>query len=432
MNEIIKIINKLKDTQSINEKISILKINKNIEKLRLILYYTYADNLMYGFSEKKIREALAITDKGGFNSSVTHQWNDVFSMLDELSSNNINDMLRNKVMLFLNNCKSLAEKELYIRILMKDLRCNISAKTINKAIPKLIPTWDIQQAYPREKHKLKKDEWIALSLKLNGIRGTKFKDKFKSRQNKEMLGLDHIMKDIESIPQLKGYVIDGEMVRKNTDGVSDNENFRLTTSILNSDGDKSEIEFIIFDLIPIDEFITGESKNGFKNRLEDLERLNDYILLLQLQNLRVATTFYTGIDHSRIEELLDKVDKEGKEGLMLLRDVPYKTKRHSGILKCKKFKTADCKIIGYEEGTGRLNGTLGSFVIDYKSNKVNVGSGYSDIQRKEYWANKDEYIGRVLQVKFKEESMDSKTKLISLQFPTFECIREIGKEVSYN
>ena len=47
-----------------------------------------------------------------------------------------------------------------------------SSKTINKAIKGLITTWSIQQAYPIDKAKLKDDEWIALSLKLNGVRTT--------------------------------------------------------------------------------------------------------------------------------------------------------------------------------------------------------------------------------------------------------------------
>ena len=126
------------------------------------------------------------------------------------------------------------------------------------------------------------------------------------------------------------------------------------------------------------------------------------------------------------------VTKEDKEGLMYIKNNQWKNKRHSGILKVKKFMNADCEIIGYEEGTGRLEGKLGAFVIDYKGNKVNVGSGYTDDERIEFWQHRDYYIGRILQVKFKEESKDKKTGLVSIQFPIYQCIREIGKEVSYN
>ena len=61
-----------------------------------------------------------------------------------------------------------------------------------------------------------------------------------------------------------------------------------------------------------------------------------------------------------------------------------------------------------------------------------MGSGYTDDERIEFWQHKEDYIGRILQVKFKDESKDKKTGLVSIQFPIYQCIREIGKEVSYN
>jgi len=389
--------------------------------LQKVLYYTYNEDLKYKISEKSINP----------DSSQPLAFFEIFDLLDILSKSNINDALRFEVNNFLGNFSHDLELfDLYKCMILKDLRCNISNKTISKVWKDLLPKWDVQQAYSVEKVKLKKNEWIALSLKLNGIRSTFKDDVFKSRQNKTMLGLDHVKSDIKQLKWLDNYV---EMIRKNIDGIPDNENFRLTTSILNSeDNDKSEIEFVIFDLIPREEFIKGESKLGFKARLQELLELKNDIEELDLKNIRTAPMYYQGTDHSMIDSLLDKVDSLGYEGLMLLRDMPYKTKRHNGILKCKKFKTADCGIIGYEEGTGRLKGTLGSFIIDYKGNSVNVGSGYSDEQREAFWNNREEYIGRVLEVKFKEESQDSKTKLISLQFPTFVCIREQGKEISYN
>lgn len=82
------------------------------------------------------------------------------------------------------------------------------------------------------------------------------------------------------------------------------------------------------------------------------------------------------------------------------------------------------------EGDGKYVGVLGSIVVDYKGNTVNVGSGFTDEQRKEYWAIKDELIGRIAQVKYKEVSKNKDTGLESLQFPVFEMLRE-KDEVSY-
>lgn len=425
MQEVINIIKQLQNTSSRKGKEDILKQNKDNELLKKVLKYTYSGNLQYGFSEGKLRDLL-----NNFNTPRQVTWGNGFDMLDTLATNNINDALRINVLTFLYN-KPKEEQELWIQIITKDLRCNMTEKTINKVIKGLIDTWEIQQANSIYKVKLKKDEWIALSLKLNGIRGTYFKNGFKTRQNKEMLGFNHIIKDIKSIDWLKDYVIDGEMIRKNVDHVSDNENFRLTTSIINSDApEKPEIQQVIFDLIPIDEFIKGESSKGFKDRLVLLNKLKEDINKLGLKNITIAPTYYTGTDHSKIEEILDKVDAKGYEGLMCLRDVPYKTKRHNGILKCKKFKEGDFRITGFEEGKGKLKGTLGSLIIEFKGNTVGV-SGYTDEMRNEFWNNQDKYLGKIITVKYKEESKDKTTGLPSLQFPTFVMLRPDKDEPNY-
>ena len=436
MDRVIEIIKEIEETSSTNNKLSILKRESANELFKKVLYFTFSDHLQYGFSEKKLRELLVISqfeELIDINQRTNRPaWDDIFCMLDVLSTSNINSSLRSKVAAFLLS-QSEEHRELYIKMLTKDLRCNISAKSINKAIKGLIKVWNIQQAYAIEKVKLKKDEWIALSLKLNGIRSTVMNEEFRSRQNKVMNGLNHIMDDLKKLDIIDDFVIDGEMVRKNIDGVPDNENFRLTASILNSDSsDKSKIEYVIFDIVPKNEFVEGESKLGFKDRLEQLDELKEKIVKLELSNLRIAPTYYTGTDHSKIETLLTKVDSEGYEGLMCIRNMHYKAKRNNGILKCKVFKTCDIAMVGFEEGEGRLKGTLGAIVVSYKDNVVNVGSGYTDAERKDIWENKDTLIGRIVEVRFKEETSDSKTGLKSLQFPTFCSIREIGKEISYN
>ena len=63
---------------------------------------------------------------------------------------------------------------------------------------------------------------------------------------------------------------------------------------------------------------------------------------------------------------------------------------------------------------------------------MNVGSGFTDEERRYYWDNQDEIIGRVIEVKFKEITVDKKTGLESLQFPVYVQRREMGKEPSYN
>ena len=154
-------------------------------------------------------------------------------------------------------------------------------------------------------------------------------------------------------------------------------------------------------------------------------------LLQEDDHVKVLPVLYMGTDQSKIPKLLEQMVKEDKEGLMVNLDVPYKRKRHNGILKVKRFYTMDLPIIECEEGSGRLSGTLGAFVLDYKGNPVRVGSGFSDEQRASFWSCRENLHGVLCEVKYKEISSDKSTGAESLQFPIFVSLRTDKSEVSY-
>ena len=89
-----------------------------------------------------------------------------------------------------------------------------------------------------------------------------------------------------------------------------------------------------------------------------------------------------------IDYWLEYAETHNMEGAMLNKIVPYYCKRHTGLIKIKAFKHSDLRIIGYEEGTNKYKEMLGAIIVDYKGNEVNVGSGFTDEQRKEFWENK--------------------------------------------
>ena len=299
--------------------------------------------------------------------------------------------------------------------------------------------WEVQQAYDYRHVELPEGEWFSLSQKINGVRGTIFDGKVISRQGKEILGLDHILKDLRAlVPELDDFVLDGELVRKNPEDLSDNANFRLGAGIINSKSeDKSCIMFVIFDFLSKEQFTNGKSVLSYRDRLDFLLQLRMIIRQAGFQSISIVPTYYAGTDQSMIPFYLSKMDEMGKEGLMLNRDEPYYCKRHKGILKVKSFHTADLEIVGLEEGQGRLTGMLGAFVCKYNPcpwddpNEVRVGSGISDSQRMMFWQDREKLIGRVVEVRYKEETEDKQTGLKSLQFPIFISLREEGKEVSY-
>jgi DNA ligase-1 len=261
--------------------------------------------------------------------------------------------------------------DFYTAVITKSARLGCDIKTVNKALGfEFIPLWEVQQGYNIEKYPLKEGEWFSLSVKLNGVRGTFYDGKIFSRQGKEFIGLDHITENIRLLfREADRWVLDGELVRSNIDGLSDNENFRIGTGLLSQDdADKSLIQFIVFDVLPKSEFITGESSLTYKDRLKELHDLRDKITGMGLNNIVVVDILYSGYDASKIDFYLEKMVKEDKEGLMLNRDGKYYRKRHNGILKVKRFYTVDLRVLSVEEGSGRNAGRLGAFVVDYKGN----------------------------------------------------------------
>lgn len=319
-------------------------------------------------------------------------------------------------------------------VFTKSLKLGVDVKLVNKTYGKgFITVHEVQQGSGRDKLRLKDGELFNLTLKLNGFRATYIDGKLISRQGFEYKGFDHIIDQIKILNGEHNFVLDGELIRRNIDGLPDNENFRETASIINSDAvPKLGVDFVLFDILPLEEFSNGQSKDSYFKRRDFLEAYvqESYGLFGVNSFLNIAKEYYRGSDQSMIEYYLNIVDNLGLEGLMLSKDACYQCKRNSNLIKIKSFKHSDLRIVDVLEGDGKYAGVLGSIVVDYKGNTVNVGSGFTDEQRKEYWKIKDELIGRIAQVKYKEVSKNKDTGLESLQFPVFEMLRE-KDEVSY-
>lgn len=334
-------------------------------------------------------------------------------------------------------CKPTFDNEMaFIHgVFTKQLRLGVDAKTVNRVYGcKLIPVFDVQLAKSIDNVKIPHGEWLSISQKINGNRCVCYRGKMYSRQGKQWTGLDYIMSDLRKLGfESQVWCLDGELVYKNEEGLSDNDAFIKGTGILNSlDADKSCIKYVIFDWISNRDFDKGISQDSYKSRKDLLIELSYDIHRLGVENVEVVRFFYEGTDETKIDYWLDRATKAGMEGVMINYDVPYQCKRHSGILKAKRFYTMDLPIVGIEAGDGRLSDTLGKVYVSYSGNAVGVGTGFSDELRDEIWNNRDKYDGRIVEVKYKNVSKDKNTGLPSLQFPVFVRFRDDKTDVSYD
>ena len=424
MENVIKIFREIQSTSGKNDKQAIIARNQDDMLFKDCLVFLLDNNIITGISKAKINKNVSDITNENLN-----RFSDVMGYLKE--NNTGRDIDISTIQSFI-NIQPKEHQDFYRDMVTKSLTLGCDYKTVNKVIPNLIRKWEVQLGSPIDKCKIKNGEWFSLSQKLNGNRCSFYYDKLISRQGKEFKGLQHIIDDIKCI-EYSGYFIDGELIRKNTDGLTDGENFRCGTGVINSDVDnKDEIELVIFDLFPVCQFDSGQSTYTYENRIKYLEMLEEDIKKHNVKNIRVVRRLYQGTDQSEIDKWLQYAVDNDWEGIMLNKDDYYRCKRVTSLCKIKRFYTMDLRVVDVVEGDGRLKGTLGALVVEFKGNTVNVGSGYSDRQRTEIWNNREDIIGRIVEVKYKEITSDKNTGLESLQFPVFVQIREIGKEVSYN
>lgn len=432
IDKIKRIFDELQSTNSTKLKQGILKENEGYQNFKEILHFLLNPYIITGMSDKKINKVLNLSGIQDIN--LKYSLASFPQLLTYIENNNTGrDIDINICQVYISQFDDITMQDFIKAILTKSLKLGIDAKSVNKIYGSdFIPTWEVQLGSGLDKLKLKPNEYFYLSKKLNGNRCSHTDGMLTSRQGKEFTGFQHIIDDLNTCG-LESYFIDGELVRKNTDGVSDGENFRIGTGIINSDDtDKSSIKLVIFDVFPATELLDKQSKDTYKLRKEKLLALKEIIENKELQNIEIVEMVYEGTDKSIIDKWLEYAVENDWEGLMLNKDSSYKCKRTTDLIKVKRFYTMDLPIVACEEGAGRLQGTLGALVVDFKGNTVNVGSGFDDNTRTKLWECRDELAGRIVEVKYKEISKDKKTGLESLQFPIFVQLGEKGKCISYD
>ena len=425
-----EMVESLRKTNSVKDKKLILlkyKDNKDVEKF---LYYLYNPHLKYGVSEDKIDEIINSTINAAYENFI---FPDFYSFLIYLSISNINDNLRYQIGTALNIVEDEKIKDLMKCLLTKDLKAGLGVKTVDKVFKGLLPKHEVQLAkkYEPGKTKLKGDFFV--TEKLDGIRCTAYFEgnelKIKTRQGKDIEGLVEIEKVLmDNRIAWEDYILDGELL---SIGSNPQDVYKHTMEkVQNKNERKIGIEFRVFDIVPLVDFLDKESGAPYSFRRKILSYLKENFTIFDSEFLTMVPLLYSGQDENVILPILDKVVAEGKEGLMINLDKPYEFKRTSNLLKVKKMHSMDLEIVGFEEGTGKNKNNLGALLVDFKGNKVGVGSGLTDSLRKEIWENKEKYLGRIAEIQYFEISKD-KNGIESLRFPVLKTFREEGKEVSY-
>jgi len=320
----------------------------------------------------------------------------------------------------------------YRRILIKDMRAGFSETTVNKMVAKAnkteytVPLFECMLAHDGAKHEKKLTGKKLLEPKLDGVRvvtvinATNKTATMYSRNGKILENFPHITSAIEAnIDRFeRSLVLDGEMVSSSFQALMKQVHRK-------SDVKSEDARLMLFDIIPVSEFQRGESSMGQGRRSKLLRSMKPTFDLIGsidiIPQKEVDLDSYVG--ELEFKEYNKEAIEAGFEGIMIKTvDAPYECKRSTSWLKMKPFIEVSLEITNVEEGTGKNEGRLGAFVCsgvdDGRQITVNVGSGFSDDDRIEYWANRDTQPGQVVEVRA-DAITQNQDGTYSLRFPRF-------------
>jgi len=323
----------------------------------------------------------------------------------------------------------------YRRILIKDLRCGMSEKTVNKVAKDFpqyaVPVFTCSLAHDSANHEKKMVGKKQIEIKLDGVRVITIiqgdKVEMFSRNGKQFHNFGHIIAELEAVikdhPVPYPLVLDGEVMSANFQD--------LMKQVHRKDGNQSTDAVLhLFDTIPLGCFQAGswDKPQSFRSQItkhwvEDHADVLEHVQALDWEDVDLDTPE----GQERFVALNKQAVDGGYEGVMIKDiDAPYECKRTHAWLKAKPFIEVTLEVKDVEEGTGRNEGRLGAFVCegidDGKKISVNVGSGFTDANRDDFWDSRTSITGQLVEVRA-DAITQNQDGTYSLRFPRFKTFR---------
>lgn len=433
MNTIIHFKNFVNEINGSNSRLfkqSVLQKYKDDRIVKRYLQIAFDPFKVYGISTKKLNKIV-----GG---TVINCIESVFDFFDYLENHNTGSDADISVCQEVLNLVSSNDREAGVvleALICKDLSIGCDAKTINKEIPDLIPTFSVQLANKYfDKPQYVEGKTFSVTTKIDGGRIIALKENgqvsFFTRAGQKYEGLVDLEDEMSRLMP-DNTCLDGEITLLVRGNLSSKEAYKQTMKIVRqtTNPEKHGIKMLVFDCMTAEEFKNQYCPNDYTVRRADAELLFHQI---DFQYFELLPILYHGSDTSKITELLEEEVANGEEGIMInICDALYEFKRTNSLLKVKKMQTMDLEIVGFEEGTGRLAGTLGAILVRYKDgNVVKVGSGFSDEIRTLIWTEPSDFLGTIVEIQYFEETTNADGGK-SLRFPIFKDFRPDKTEADY-
>ena len=398
------------------------------------------------FTQNHVSEWLATTNFEPMADGSSYKVPDLIKFgynLLTLSGNNQETKLAN----FIRQCKPL-QKKWFARAILKDLRCGVQIKTMNKVFKRLdlipIKKFALQlckalDIYNNTEVENKLIFPCSMECKYDGIRlqaeiftnNEETDCRLTSRRgtdntDKYPLVRQALIKTFAG----ENVILDGEII---SDSFQD----------LTRKDSKAKKKYVLFDNI------TDETLK-YLDRWDNLMSLcssREVSCITELKDKEIPYSMekhiYTAehyncnnIQEARI--FYDELNSRKEEGIIIKNDAKrYDRGSRKNMFKCKKVYTADLLCIGYKLGEGKRTGKVSTLCLMDKSKtiRVDVGSGVDDytsnmltdyvkMSTKLNTLNNDEesipyFVGKIVEIKYNEI-----TETGSIRFPRYICFRD--------
>ena len=412
-----KVIQELEADNSRLKKESIIKRESDAENIR---FFNGIGAALDGFRTFGVQK-VPVSKKDGTGITQT-EFDDVVRQLEDrtLTGNAMKDVIQE----LCDRSKMEQWNDWYRRILIKDLRCGMTHKTVNKFSTMKVPVFDCMLATDSAKHEKKMVGEMIIEPKLDGVRVIAIcdvdKDEVKlfSRNGKELSNFPEINQQFDdALDQMsESMVFDGEVM---------SDDFQtLMREIHRKGGAKTQdAKLNLFDCMPLEDFMAGGCNGDIMTRKTMLEKFefgpNINLVEYVKMNLSEPDGQKQFADYNKL--CIDR----GFEGIMVKPITGiYECRRSTLWLKVKPFIEVSLTVVDVEEGTGRNVGKLGALIVEGKDDdkfiKTNVGSGLTDADRESFWNAKDKLIGQIVEVRADAITQNQDTKdTWSLRFPRF-------------
>lgn len=327
------------------------------------------------------------------------------------------------------------DAEVIKRIIGKDLKCGVSTSTVNKVWKGLVHEFPCMLCSPFEQRLVDKIQFPAIvQKKEDGMRFNAIVKnglvEFRSRNGKEITGLDELGQEFIDLADGTDLVFDGELLVTDIDGnVCDRQtgngilNKAVKGTISKQEADR--VVATLWDLISYDVFIHGSGLQGYSYRFDRLKYLIDKFIISMKINLVESFDVHS---LEQTQEIFQSYLADGHEGIILKdpRSI-WENKRSKSQIKFKAELDCDLKVLSVISGTGKYADMIGSLYCESADGvlKVYVGSGFSDEQRS---APPSDYWNKIVAIKYNARIKNVKGEE-SLFLPIFLEVR-LDKETA--